>query len=55
MCLGPQVCRGEKRLIEELSNSIESDDNQTDLMQLKKKCLELEGRIQELEGTWMSN
>jgi hypothetical protein len=53
MSSGPEVCRGKKRPIEEPSNSFESDGDETNLIQLKKKCLELERRVQELEGMWM--
>ncbi|CAF0977419.1 unnamed protein product [Adineta steineri] len=48
------VRRGEKRTTEELSNSNENEYDEMNFIQLKKKCLELERRINELEGMWMS-
>ncbi len=53
MCSGPRVNVGQKRHIEESSDSILDDNNTSELIRLKKKCLEIEKRVEVLETTWM--
>ena len=53
MSSGSHIGRGEKRSIGESSDFSESDNNQNNLIQLKKKCVELEERLQLLESLWI--
>ncbi|CAF4862389.1 unnamed protein product [Rotaria sp. Silwood1] len=49
----PRVIVGQKRHIEESSDSVVEGNNTDELIRLKKKCLEIEKRVEVLEMTWM--
>ncbi|CAF3074642.1 unnamed protein product, partial [Rotaria sp. Silwood2] len=51
----PRVIVDQKRHIEESSDSILDENNTDELVRLKKKCLEIEKRVEVLELTWMRN
>lgn len=53
LCSDPQVILGQKRHIEESSDTIVDKDNMNELVQLKKQCFDIEKRIEILESKWM--